>query len=379
MSSRSFTVALGSLLVAAFALASTGCSDSDGAVGGPATPLPAAPAAPPAPPAAGDNSLIKPTPVAKADAGTVPGCAAGPLASLSAVRLRTNDPCQAWLERVRGRIVRAGGASGAVWTRHTPSGLALVTGAVHVLGRGALGPEGANIAERLAPPAEDGVLRIRLLSQDGKTTVRAPGFLLYTPAIPGAEYGNQFVALRPRHDFTVEVMDGQRFPADDLNEPLPDALTMGPVPVFDPQNDTTASPTFGSPAPDDVVLYAGFPKTGPFAEDGAVGFGRVLPDGDASAAIAGLAAAGDDEGVLPYDAEAEMMIEGEAVPGMSGGGVFDRDGKLAGIMVRASTSKAAKKYVRVVRLAFVTSVIAAARAKLGATVKSAVAPYLPKP
>lgn len=293
----------------------------------------------------------------------------------------TNDPCHAWVERFRGRVGRAGAGSFAVWTKRTPSGFALVTGAVHSLGSGALGEDGEAASQRLAPPEQEGVLRLALPRGDGAldATERAVAFRFFNPAIPGAEYASPFGKLRPRHDFYVDVMDGQRYAADDLLEPLPNPLTPGPVPLHDPAELASATPTFGSPAPGAIVAYAGFPRVGALAGAVAVGFGRVLSDDEARATLATLAKAGDEEGVLPYDAEAEMLLEGEGFVGMSGGGVFDREGRLAGVLVRASTAASTKRYVRAVRMSFVAGVIASARDELPVAARSAVDPYLPLP
>ncbi|NIM45818.1 MAG: hypothetical protein GTN80_08890 [Nitrososphaeria archaeon] len=61
-----------------------------------------------------------------------------------------------------------------------------------------------------------------------------------------------------------------------------------------------------------------------------------LSDTEAEDTIKELSALGDEEGGIAYDPEAEMIIEGHAVVGMSGGGVYDRAGKQVGILVRAS-------------------------------------------
>jgi hypothetical protein len=286
-----------------------------------------------------------------------------------------NDPCKGWVDSFRGRVGRSGGGSFAVWTKRTPSSLALVIGALHSLGRGAFAPENTAVTQKLAPPnPEAGALRLVIPKADGSfaAPLRAVAFHLFHPAVSANENTATFANLRPRNDFYVDVMDGQRFPTDELAEPLPSALQSGPVPLYDPSSLTTSAPTFGSPAAGDVVAYAGFPRTGPFAQDGAVGFARVLSDAEATAAISALAAAGDEEGMMPYDKEAEMLLAGEGFVGMSGGGVFDRSGRLVGTLVRASSK--APKYVRAVRTSFI-----AARIAQAASGVTSVASYLPTP
>lgn len=66
--------------------------------------------------------------------------------------------------------------------------------------------------------------------------------------------------------------------------------------------------------------------------------------------------AGDEEGTLAYDPEVEIFVEGQAVAGMSGGAAFDVEGRLVGILVRASTADlGGPSYVRAVRMTFVTA------------------------
>lgn len=292
-----------------------------------------------------------------------------------------NDPCRQWAELARGRVGRGQVGSFAVWTKRTPSALPLVVGALHTLGRGAAAPNGTAAAERLGPVEEEGVLRLRVVPASGAVgpMERAVAFRLFRPAVPASENTHPFAALLPRHDFYVDLTDAQRYPADDVNEPFPDSLQRGtPVPLYDPTGLASASPTFGSPKAGDMVAYAGFPASGPLAADGAIGFGAVLSDADATNAITSLAAAGDEEGAIVYAPDVEMVIAGEGMVGMSGGGVFDGSGRLAGVLVRAS-SKPGVKYLRAVRLSFIAATLAQANARLPNPSAAAVAPYLPSP
>jgi hypothetical protein len=104
--------------------------------------------------------------------------------------------------------------------------------------------------------------------------------------------------------------------------------------------------------------------------------GRVLSDSEAEAAIEELAALGDEEGGIAYVPEAEMIIEGHSVVGMSGGGVFDRSGSLVGILERASYEYEGKQYVRVVRMTYVVARINSAFEALSDSERAVVSPYL---
>lgn len=369
------------VLALAMALSATGCA-------GTATPG-IEPAAPDASPAGGDPAA-SPThdqgaagPAGPADASAPMGCKARGPASLRAVASTgpVNDRCRAWAESVRGRVGRAAVGSFAVWTKRTVSGLPLVVGAMHTLGRGAAAPDRTAAVERLAPPEEEGALRLLLVPPGGSLTSmdRALAFRFFHTSIPANENAPPYARLRPRHDFFVDVTDAQRFAADELNEPLPDSLRHGvPVPLYDPDGLTTTTPAFGSPKAGDMLAYAGFPASGPLAKDGAIGFGAMLTDAEAVQAITLLSTAGDEEGTIAYDPEAELLIAGEGFVGMSGGGVFDGAGRLAGVLVRAST-KPGTKYLRAVRLSFIAASMEQARARLSAAKSSAVGPFLPSP
>lgn len=77
----------------------------------------------------------------------------------------------------------------------------------------------------------------------------------------------------------------------------------------------------------DPLIAIGYPHHSLGSGDGLLAYsvGQVLSDARASAASA-----------VPYDAEVEVVIGGPAAIGMSGGGLFDHDGALLGVLVRAT-------------------------------------------
>ena len=86
--------------------------------------------------------------------------------------------------------------------------------------------------------------------------------------------------------------------------------------VHDPDSITLDAETYAPATPGDLVLLLGFPnETGALS----VAVGRTLTDVEARQAIEDLAAAGDPEGGIAYDAAVEVVIEGAAAAGMSGG------------------------------------------------------------
>jgi hypothetical protein len=104
--------------------------------------------------------------------------------------------------------------------------------------------------------------------------------------------------------------------------------------------------------------------------------GQVLDDTQAAAAVEELAAAGDEEGSIAYDPEVEVFIEGEAAEGMSGGGAFDRNGRLVGILVRAGKTPT-RTFVRAVRLSHLLDELTTAAGALSAADRTRAAPFLP--
>ena len=77
-----------------------------------------------------------------------------------------------------------------------------------------------------------------------------------------------------------------------------------------------------------------------------------------------------------YDPEVEMIIEGCAVVGMSGGGVYNREGQQVGILVRASNELDGKQYVRAVRMTFVVDSLMSAYEELSDSKKAVISSYL---
>jgi hypothetical protein len=128
--------------------------------------------------------------------------------------------------------------------------------------------------------------------------------------------------------------------------------------------------------PGETVILMGFPNVGDTAGALVGSVGIVLDHAQAVDAVAELAAAGDVEGTIPYDEQVEMMLEAEATSGMSGGGVFNCDGRLVGILVRASDKHKGQQYVRAVRMTYVVSRLAAAFQALDQGRQAVVGPYL---
>jgi hypothetical protein len=143
--------------------------------------------------------------------------------------------------------------------------------------------------------------------------------------------------------------------------------------MYDPSEATLTAPTFDDAEAGALVLLLGFPNE-TRALTAAVG--RVMAETEASAAVVELARRGDPEGGIPYDADVEIFIEGAALAGMSGGPVVDQEGRIVGVMVRATDERNGVQYVRAVRLIHVMSQLDSAFDILPPERQSAIRGYL---
>jgi hypothetical protein len=225
-----------------------------------------------------------------------------------------------------------------------------------------------------------GVSQVRLVEADGSglSDDAAALFMIYTPEVPADENRNGLQGILPEHDFFFAAVDGQTA-ADGSGSTQPGPLTATSPLLYDPFDLATVPPAPHDPVAGDLVLMAGYPTAPPFDGTATAAVGRVLDDRAAEAAIDMLAAVGDVEGDIPYAAEAELVVEGSAMGGMSGGGVFDQDGHLVGIIVRASDERDGTQYVRAVRLTYAANQLGSAIEVAGANLQRSLVPYLESP
>jgi hypothetical protein len=290
------------------------------------------------------------------------------------------DPCRLWAIATHGRVARVSFASGSIWTRRTFYGTGILLSAAHVLGEGGLGPAGTDIPELLQDPTMvTGIIGTVLPMTNGSGLMRdtySASFSLYNPEIPAAESGDGLANILPRHDFYMTVVDGQALPIADGPAPVPDPLLEEPLMLHDPEDASVFGETTADVEPGDLVILIGLPSEGDFVDELAFSIGRVLDDTEAEAAITELAAAGDVEGDIAYDPVAEMILEGGAAVGMSGGAAFNADNRHVGVLVRASTADIGTQYVRAVRSTYIVAQLDSAYNALDPADQEAIAPYL---
>jgi hypothetical protein len=314
---------------------------------------------------------------APAPSAPIPGDCGQPTAlfPVAAVLNETPGTCREWVERSYGRAVNASTASATIWSRRTEDGTALVVGATHTLGLGWFGDPDTAVPESMVDPGDmTGVPRLFLIRPDGSgpDDLASPWFGLYNAAIVAERNNNLLHDLLPREDFYVAVTDSQKLDVSGL-PPVVAPIVRAEVPLHDPAGATTADETWAEAVPGDLVLLLGYPNaTGELT----AGVGRVLTDTQAEQAVTRLAALGDVEGNIEYDADVEMIILGEAVAGMSGGAVVDRDGRLVGVLVRATDHHDGVQYVRAVRMSWVALRVAAVFGELSPADQLAVRGYL---
>ncbi|WP_412476258.1 S1 family peptidase [Flavobacterium sp. TBRC 19031] len=182
------------------------------------------------------------------------------------------------------------------------------------------------------------------------TNERVASFPLYHPNIPSN--ATNFTIL-PKDDFYLGIMDNQRIIDDGLFGFYPDLVqTDSPLQLFDPNNRTLADQTWSNANVGDVVIAIGYPNDRVTYPNGAVSSGRIYSDSEAENIIQLLNQSMDTEGNIPYNPQVEFLANIHAVSGMSGGGVFNENGQLLGIMVRA-TELNGQPILRVVRINYI--------------------------
>ena len=297
------------------------------------------------------------------------------LFAVEAVLDGSGGSCREWVDISLGRAVRGSTGSASIWSGRSEHGTALVVGAVHTLGQGWFGPADTTVVESIVNPEnQTGVARLFLMRKDGSgpDALASPWFGLYNPTI-AAERNNNFMQnLLPREDFYIAVTDSQKLDVSGLPL-LVEPIIREEVPLYAPAATTTTVPTWADAAGSDLLLLLGYPnETGVLTAS----VGRVLSHDEATQAVATLADLGDEEGNIPYDAEVEMIIQGSSMVGMSGGPAVDEDGRLVGILVRATDVHDGVQYVRVVRMSYIVSRLAAVLEGIDSQTRQAIQRYL---
>ena len=281
----------------------------------------------------------------------------------------------ALLNKVRGSVGKRGSGSKTIWSRKNNFGLGLYISANHVYGLGTwsnrdaeffeLNKERRGIFESSQMPQPDGKV-----SLGNKLIADFP--LLHFDIAQSATNST----ILPEQDFYIGIVDNQRT-VKILLAQYPDILqTTVPLQMFDPRNRTTADQTWNNPVAGQQAIAIGYPQDVTNFPNGAVAHGKILTDIEAVNTIEELKAVGDSEGSVPYNSNAEFFLDAQAIPGMSGGGVFNTEGQLLGIMVRASDHEKAPKIIRVIKISHVRSKLKAFYLTLSNVDKGKLEPFI---
>jgi hypothetical protein len=279
------------------------------------------------------------------------------------------------LNKVRGSVGRRGSGSKTIWSRKNDYGLGLYISANHVYNisgwnsRNAkffdLSSENMGIFETSQLPPTNGGIDL------GNTLVADFPFIHFD-----ISSGATNTTILPAEDFYLGIIDNQRTPQGPFPKYPELVKTSEPLQLYDPEHRATATQTWNTAVAGEKVIAVGYPQDDINYPNGAVAYGKILSDKEAAEAIQKLKIAGDVEGDIPYNASAEFFIEAQSIAGMSGGGIFNSEGQLLGIMVRGSDKEGAPKIIRGVKISYIKAVLTEFYNGLSQVDKIKVSPFI---
>ena len=279
------------------------------------------------------------------------------------------------LNKVRGSVGRRGPGSKTIWSRKNDYGLGLYISANHVYGvsgwtsRNAqvfdLSTENLGIFETSQIPPANGNITL------SNTLIADFPFLHFDVSSSATN-----TTILPEEDFYLGIIDNQRIEQGPFPKYPKTVQKNTPLEMYDPGNRTKANRTWNNPIDGEKAIAVGYPQDRANYPNGAVAYGKILSDPEVATVMLKLKAAGDSEGDLTYNPNVEFFVEAEVIPGMSGGGVFNSEGQLLGIMVRGSDQEKSPKIVRVVKIAFIQSKMSSLYNGLSESVKVKIRPFI---
>ncbi len=279
------------------------------------------------------------------------------------------------LTKVRGSVGKRGSGSKTIWSRKNNYGLGLYISANHVYGLTTWNSRKAQFFE--SSTENMGIFETSQIPQIGGNLALGNYLIADFPLMHfdiSANASN--ITILPEQDFYIGIIDNQRILKGNVAK-YPDIIqTSVPLVMYDPNNRTNADQTWNNPVASEKAIAIGFPNDTDNFPNGAVVYGKILSDTEAASTITELKAVGDPEGDIPYNLNAEFFIDAQAIAGMSGGGVFNSNGQLLGIMVRASDHDKAPKIIRVVRISYIKSKINTFYSSLSIKDKGKIEPFI---
>lgn len=255
------------------------------------------------------------------------------------------------INKTRGSVGTNSAGSKVIWSKKNDFNLGLFVSANHVYGIDTwqtLNEDFIDIASisnglfagSKIPPSNGSI---------NLTNEQVASFALYHPNIPSNATNN---TILPENDFYLGIIDNQKAIDDGFGNYPTLVQTTTPLQLYDPNYRTVSSQTWSIPVANDIVIAIGYPHDTNSYPDGAVSSGKIYSDEEADNIIQSLNIINDVEGDIPYNPQVEFIANIHALNGMSGGGVFNSDGQLLGVMVRATVLNG-EPILRVVRMSYV--------------------------
>jgi hypothetical protein len=278
-------------------------------------------------------------------------------------------PCRDWLLATRGRVFGTGVAfSGTIVATTAARGAGLFV-TCHHCGGGA--HEHALLDPETAPPAT---------MQVGDPQQFYLAYSLFAPLIPPSalDAKGNLTNILPRDDVAIGAISNHLYKLrGQIGIVPPPTITDGKLPLDDPHGIAASAEPWASAKLGAQVLLLGYPRDLPdhvFGGQLVASVGEVLDDATARARLART----QDESSIAYDPDVEFVVAARASSGMSGGGVFDAEGRFLGVMVRGTDAAVDGKHLtRVVRASFIRAQLQAALANADNALRAKVAPFLP--
>jgi len=256
------------------------------------------------------------------------------------------------LNNVRGSVGRRGPGSKTIWSRKNDYGLGLYISANHVHSLSGWSSRRASFFDlELANPGifETSQIPPRDGSIDLSDTLIADFPLMHFDISLSATN----TTILPEEDFYLGIIDNQRAVRSGFPQYPENIHTNSALQMYDSEQRTIQTLTWANPIAAEQAIAVGYPQDVANYPNGAVAYGKILSDAEATVIMQKLKEAGDDEAYIPYNPAAEFFIQAQAVAGMSGGGVFNSEGQLLGIMIRASDKENVPRIIRVVKISFI--------------------------
>ena len=288
---------------------------------------------------------------------------------LASDAVRAGHPCRDWVEQTRGRVFGTGVAfSGTIVATTAARGGGLFVTCRHCASGG---------DHVLTDPESDPPVALQV-GEPQRFYFANRMFAPNPPKSAFDDHGN-LTKILPRDDIAVAAVSNKLYKLRGQIGVIPPSKVIdGAMPLDDPRRIAASAKFWAAAQPGAQVLLLGYPRNLPdrdFRGELVASVGEVLDDATARDRLSRAEA---DEASIPYDPDVELVIAARAVSGMSGGGVFDVNGRYLGVMVRGTTQAVDGRYLtRVVRVSFIQAQLRSALAEADADLRARLTPFLP--